>query len=72
MFRASSVHLQECELHALVAVGWLQVVGRLYSYKCRQLTPKTASGVPPEDGRSTPETCRGLRYNKVIVKVKVY
>jgi hypothetical protein len=27
--------------------------------------------VPPEDGRLTPETCRGLRYNKVIVKVKV-
>jgi hypothetical protein len=28
--------------------------------------------VPPEDGRLTPETCRGLRQNKVIVKVKVY
>jgi hypothetical protein len=28
--------------------------------------------VPPEDGRLTPETCRGLRHNKVIVKVKVY
>jgi hypothetical protein len=30
------------------------------SYKCMQLTPKTASVVPPEDGRLTPETCRGL------------
>jgi hypothetical protein len=30
--------------------------------------------VPPEDGRLTSETCRGLRHNKVIVivKVKVY
>jgi hypothetical protein len=27
--------------------------------------------VPPEDGCLTPETCRGLRHNKVIVKVKV-
>jgi hypothetical protein len=26
----------------------------------------------PEDGRLTPETCRGSRHNKVIVKVKVY
>jgi hypothetical protein len=26
--------------------------------------------VPPEDGRLTPETCRGLRH-KVFVKVKV-
>jgi hypothetical protein len=35
---------------------------------------KTTSAVPPEDGRLTPETCRGLRYNKVtvIVKVNVY
>jgi hypothetical protein len=33
---------------------------------------KTASVVPPEDGRLTPETCRGLRHNKVFVKVKVY
>jgi hypothetical protein len=31
------------------------------SYKCTQLTPKTASVVPPEDGRLTPETCIGLR-----------
>jgi hypothetical protein len=37
-----------------------------------QLTPKTATVVPPEDGRLTPETCRGSRHNKVIVKVKVY
>jgi hypothetical protein len=28
--------------------------------------------VPTEDGRLTPETCRGSRHNKVIVKVKVY
>jgi hypothetical protein len=28
--------------------------------------------VPPEDGSLTPETCRGLRHDKVIVKVKVY
>jgi hypothetical protein len=47
-------------LRAVAAVGWLQVVGRLVSV------------VPPEDGRLTPETCRGLRHNKVIVKVKVY
>jgi hypothetical protein len=32
----------------------------------------TASVVPPEDGHLTPETCRGLRHNKVIVKVKLY
>jgi hypothetical protein len=42
------------------------------SYKCTQLTPKTASVVPPEDGRLTLETYRGSRHNKVIVKVKVY
>jgi hypothetical protein len=34
-------------------------------------TPKTASAEPPEDGRLTPATCRGLRH-KVIVKVEVY
>jgi hypothetical protein len=33
---------------------------------------KTASVVPPEDRRLTLETCRRLRHNKVIVKVKVY
>jgi hypothetical protein len=33
---------------------------------------KTASVLPPEDGRLTPETCRGLPHNKVIVIVKVY
>jgi hypothetical protein len=37
-----------------------------------QLTPKTASVVPHEDGRLTPETCRELRQNKVILKVNVY
>jgi hypothetical protein len=37
-----------------------------------QLTPKTASLVPPEDGHLMPKTCGGLRQNKVIVKVKVY
>jgi hypothetical protein len=31
-----------------------------------------ASVVPPEDGRLMPETCRGLKHNKVTVKVKVY
>ena len=36
-----------------------------------QLKPKTASVVPPEDGRLAPETCRELRRNKVIVKVEV-
>jgi hypothetical protein len=41
-------------------------------YKRTQLTPKAASVVPPEDGRLTPETCRGLRHNNVIVKVKVF
>jgi hypothetical protein len=41
------------------------------SFKCTQLTPKTASLVPPEDGRLTPETYRGLRHNKVFVTVKV-
>jgi hypothetical protein len=50
------------ELCALVAVGWLQVA-------CTQLTPKTASVVPLEDGRLTPETCRGIRHNKEMVKV---
>jgi hypothetical protein len=35
------------------------------------LTPKTASVVPPGDKRLKPETCRGLRHNKVIVKLKV-
>jgi hypothetical protein len=33
--------------------------------------PATASAVHPEDGRLTPEKCRGLRHNKVFVKVKV-
>jgi hypothetical protein len=28
--------------------------------------------VPPEDGRLTPETYRGLVHDKVFVKVKVY
>jgi hypothetical protein len=42
------------------------------SYNCTQLTPKIAGVVPPEDGRLTPETCRGSTHNKVIVKVKVY
>jgi hypothetical protein len=36
----------------------------------KQLTPKTAGEVPPEDGGLTPETCR-LRNKKVIVKVNV-
>jgi hypothetical protein len=58
-------------LRALVAVGWLKVVGR--PKICNQpTTPKTAIVVPPEDGRLTPETCRALRRIEVIVKVKVY
>jgi hypothetical protein len=62
-----------CELRALLVFGWLQVVGRpAKNYNCTQPTPKTASVVPPEDGRLTPETCRGSRHNEVIVKVKVY
>jgi hypothetical protein len=42
------------------------------SYSARNSHQKTAIVVPPEDGRLTPETCRGSRHNKVIVKVKVY
>jgi hypothetical protein len=45
---------------------------RASSVKCTKVTQKTASALPPEDGRLTPETCRGLKHNKVIVKVKVY
>jgi hypothetical protein len=37
-----------------------------------QLTPKTASVLPPEEGHLTPETCRGLRQNKQIMNVKAY
>jgi hypothetical protein len=43
-----------------------------YQLQFTPLTPKTASVVPPDDGRLTPETCRGLRHNKVFVIVKVY
>jgi hypothetical protein len=53
----------------------LQVVGPQLKTSqhqmCTQLTPKTASVMPPEDGHLTPETCRGLRHNKVFVIVKV-
>jgi hypothetical protein len=68
-----------CELRAVVATGWL-VVRRLQSsynlqpaksYSARNSHQKTASVVLPEDGSLTPETCRGSRRNKVIVKVKV-
>jgi hypothetical protein len=45
----------------------VQVVGGLVSWAWGW-----GSVVPPEDGRVTPETCRGLRHNKVIVKLKVY
>jgi hypothetical protein len=38
----------------------------------RNSHPKTGSVVSPEDGRLTPETCRGLRHTKLFVKVKVY
>jgi hypothetical protein len=37
--------------------------------KFTQLTPKTASVVPPEDGRLMPETCRRLRHNKVTERI---
>jgi hypothetical protein len=33
------------------------------------MTAKTASVVPPEDGRLMPKICTGLRHNKVFVKV---
>jgi hypothetical protein len=33
---------------------------------------KTASTVLPEDVSLTPETCKGLKHNKVIAKMKVY
>jgi hypothetical protein len=45
-------------LGAVVDVGRLQL--------------QNSFAVSPEDGRLTPETCRGLRQNKAIVKVKVY
>jgi hypothetical protein len=52
------------KLHAVVAVGWLQVVAHNFqpanSYKYTQLTPKTASVVPPEDGRLTSLWCDKL------------
>jgi hypothetical protein len=51
-------------MRALLAAGWLKVVGRL--------TLKTVSGLPPEDGRLALETCGGLRHNKLFGKVKVY
>jgi hypothetical protein len=69
MFRASNIHLQEalhwqlwCELRAAVDVGKLKVV----LATCQHLQPqatytKTASVVSPEDGRLTPETCRGFK-----------
>jgi hypothetical protein len=55
--------------HFIVSAHNLQPAN---SYNCTQLTPKTAGVVPPEDGRLTPETCRGVRHNKVFEKVKVY
>jgi hypothetical protein len=72
-----------CSVHYLSlyfrTFRWLQVVGRVVpqpatsqNLQCAQLTPKTASVVPPKDGHLTPETCRGSRHNKVIVKVKAY
>jgi hypothetical protein len=59
-------------VRALLAVGWLQVqLATSQQLKCTQLTPKTASVVPPKDGHLTPETCRELRHNKVFVEMKV-
>jgi hypothetical protein len=40
--------------------------------KVQAIHNKTASVVPPEDGRLTQKTCTGLRHDKVFVKVKVY
>jgi hypothetical protein len=51
---------------------WSHNLQTTQQLQCTQLTPKTASVEPPEDGRLTPETCRGSRHNKVIVKEKVY
>jgi hypothetical protein len=51
------------------------VVGQLANSQKLQvhaIHTKTASVQPPENGRLTPETCRGSRHKKVIVKVKVY
>jgi hypothetical protein len=62
-------------LRAVVAVGWLQVFGSQLStsqqLKVHASDTKTASEVPPGDGRLIPthETCKGLRHNKVFVKV---
>jgi hypothetical protein len=60
-----------CELRALVAVGWFKLV-TTQQIQVHATHTKNCSVVPPEDRRSTPETCRGLRHNKVFVKVKVY
>jgi hypothetical protein len=55
------------------ALGHIHVCFLRYALRMpMQLTPKTASVLPPEDGRLTPETSRGIRHNKAIVKVKVY
>jgi hypothetical protein len=55
MFRTSSVHLQE-------ALHWRCLVGVACTCRCcTKLTQKTASVVPPEDDRLTPETCRGFK-----------
>jgi hypothetical protein len=58
-------------LGAVVAVGWLQVATS-QQLQVHPTHKKTASVVHPEDGRLMPETCKGLRHNKVIVKVQVY
>jgi hypothetical protein len=64
-----SSNMAVCNLWVDQSTHNLQAANR---YNCTQLTPQTASVVPPEDGRLTPETCRGLGHNKAIVKVKVY
>jgi hypothetical protein len=65
-------HTQNNHPNALVLQNFTVTHFTLLKPNSTQLTPKTASVVPPEDGRLPPETCRGLRHNKVIVKVKVY
>jgi hypothetical protein len=64
------------ELHALVAVGWLQVLARLVpqlatsqQLQVHTTHTKNCCVAPPENGHLTPETCRESRHNKVIVKV---
>jgi hypothetical protein len=65
--------LKECvQDEAEISIYFTHNLQPAKSYSARNSHQKTVSVVPPEDGRLTPETCRGSRHNKVIVKVKVY